>query len=259
MATDLTTVVVMTSPAALAERAMLELAQAGERAVAERGRFWLALAGGRTPLLLYERLAKAGPTDPRPPWANTFIFWSDERHVPPGHTDSNYRLAHEVMLAHLPIRAAQIHRIEGEQTDARRGADAYEQLIRGLVPSDAQGTPRFDVILLGLGPDGHTASIFPASPALEDSMRLVMACWVASRQVWRITFTPRLINAARQVIFLVAGEDKAPALKATLEGEYDPLTYPAQAIKPTDGSVLWIVDRAAASLLETPRTRRNPA
>ncbi|RMH36925.1 MAG: 6-phosphogluconolactonase [Nitrospirae bacterium] len=210
-------------------------------------RICLALAGGSTPRVLYERLASADVAD-RLPWRHMHFFWGDERHVPPDHPESNYRLAYEALLSKVPVPASQIHRIHSELPRAVEAAERYEQELRTVFPVQS-APPRFDLILLGMGEDGHTASLFPGSEVIHETAKLVAAPWVEKLQAYRITLTPVVLNAARQVWFLVCGEAKARALQAVLEGPYDPDTYPAQIVRPVDGQLVWFVDAAAAAWL----------
>jgi 6-phosphogluconolactonase len=223
-----------------------EVARLAESAVAERGRFTWALSGGSTPRPVYESLA-GDPYRERLPWSAIHTFWGDERHVPPDHPESNYRMAREAMIDRVPVPAGNVHRVAAEDADARRAAAAYESELRsffGLAPGE---WPAFDLMLLGIGPDGHTASLFPGSPALRERDHLVVAPWVEAQRTFRITLTPPVLNHARLSLFLVSGEDKADALRAVIEGEREPDRYPAQVV---EGNVLWMVDRAAASRLE---------
>jgi 6-phosphogluconolactonase len=226
-----------------------EIAEAARQAVEERGRFSWALSGGSTPRDLYRSLASEAWRD-RMPWPAIHFFWGDERHVPPDHPDSNFRMAREAMLDAVPVPPENIHRIHAEEPDAQRAAAEYEATLRvffGLTSGDESGGwPRFDLILLGLGKDGHTASLFPGSPAVHERERLVVAPWVESQRTFRITLTPPVLNQARRAIFLVAGEDKAEAVHEVIRGERNPDRYPAQVV---EGNCLWMVDRAAARLL----------
>jgi 6-phosphogluconolactonase len=227
-----------------------EVARRADEAVREHGRFAWALSGGSTPRDLY-RLLASPPHRDRMPWSAIHVFWGDERHVPPDHPDSNYRMAHEALLSKVPIPPAQVHRIKGEHPDARQAAEDYEQTLRACFQVSAGQRPRFDLILLGLGPEGHTASLFPGTQALHETRRLVVSSWVGKLFTERITLTPPVLNNAAGVIFLVSGEEKALALKAVLEGPDEPEQLPAQLIRPAHGRLLWLVDRAAASLLQT--------
>jgi 6-phosphogluconolactonase len=224
--------------------------QAGE-AVEAKGTCTVALSGGSTPQGLYELLANDPTWRGQVPWDNMHVFWGDERHVPPDHPDSNYRMAHEALLSKVPIPPAHVHRIQNEHPDAQQVADDYEQTLQAFFHLAAGQLPRFDLIFLGLGPEGHTASLFPGTKALHETKRLVVSTWVGKFFTDRITLTPPVLNNAAGVIFLVSGEDKALALKAVLEGPDEPEQLPAQLIRPTHGRLLWLVDRAAASLLQT--------
>jgi len=167
--------------------------------------------------------------------------------VPRDHPDSNYGAARELLLSRVPVPAGSVHRMRGE-VDPEQAALEYGQLIEREVGTPAEsGVPVFDLILLGLGPDGHTASLFPGTPALYERTRLVVANFVPKLNTYRITFTPRLINAAARVIFLVTGADKAAALRAVLEGDFNPDVLPAQLVQPVSGQVIWLVDRAACA------------
>lgn len=202
-------------------------------AVAQKGFFTVALSGGSTPKALYQLLADTGePFRAQIPWSQTHFFWSDERHVPPDHPDSNYRMTHEAMLSHVPVPESNIHRVHGEKLNAGEAASEYEQTLLPL-----------DLILLGLGTDGHTASIFPGSEVLHETKRLVAAPWVEKLNTYRITMTLPLLNSGGSVLFLVSGADKAEIVKAVLEG---PKQYPAQFVQPTNGQLLWMLDRLAA-------------
>ena len=229
---------VFESVAEFMEAAAQEILKAALQAVSERGRFTWALSGGSTPRDLYRRLA-SDPFRARMPWEAIHFFWGDERHVPPDHPESNFRMAREAMLDAVPVPAGNIHRIHAEEADAERAAAAYEDELRSFFGP----APRFDLVLLGLGKDGHTASLFPGGMAVHERERLVVAV-LASRV--RITLTPPVLNHARRRVFLVSGADKAQALQAVIEGEREPERYPAQIV---EGNRLWMVDRAAARLL----------
>jgi len=211
--------------------------------IAARGRFAVALSGGATPRALFWLLASAEYRD-RIEWRWLLVFWSDERCVPRDHPDSNYGAARELLLSRVPIPAGSVHRMRGE-IDPEQAALEYEQLIEREVGTPADGVPVFDLVFLGLGPDGHTASLFPGTAALHDRTRLVAANFVPKLSTFRITFTPRLINASARVIFLVTGPDKAAALRAVLEGEFNPDVLPAQLIRPAGGAVTWLIDETA--------------
>ena len=241
-------VVVFDDLADLSERAAGEFSRVARQSADERGRFFVALAGGSTPRGLY-RLLAGDERRSAVPWNQMQVFWGDERCVPPDHPDSNFRMAYEALLAKVAIAAENVHRMRGEDPP-EQAAQEYERELRdafGLTPGEL---PRFDLILLGLGADAHTASLFPGSPALHEQSRLVAALYVEKLQANRLTLTPPVLNAARRVVFLVAGADKAPALHAVLQGEYNPGRFPAQVVRPLDGDVLWLVDRAAAAALK---------
>ena len=202
-------------------------------AVAQKGFFTVALSGGSTPKVLYQLLADENePFRAQVPWAKIHFFWSDERHVPPDHPDSNYRMAYEAMLSRVPVPESSIHRVHSENPNADEAARQYEQTLLQL-----------DLILLGLGPDGHTASIFPGSEVLHETKRLVAAPWVEKFNSYRITMTLPLLNSGAVVLFLVSGAEKAGILKEVLEG---PKKYPAQFVQPTHGQLLWMLDKDAA-------------
>ena len=201
----------------------------------------VALSGGSTPKLMFQILAEQFRE--RVDWSTIQFFWSDERHVPPDHPESNYRMANEALLSHVPVSAASVHRIRGENPDAAEAASEYEQTI---VQVTQEPLPRLDLIFLGLGTDGHTASIFPGSEALHETKRLVAAPYVEKFQSYRITMTLPLLNNGATVVFLVSGAEKAQIVKEVLEGENK---YPAQAVKPTHGELIWMLDKEAAAYL----------
>ena len=234
---------------ALYREAAQELANLAAEAVAQRGTFSVALAGGSTPRGLYELLADDPALVRAVPWDRTHVFFSDERHVPPNHPDSNYAMAHKALLSKVPVAPGHVHRIAGELPDTNRAAAAYEEALTAHFRLSPGGFPRFDLALLGLGPDGHTASLFPETPALEETSRLAVATWVGKLNAHRITLTAPVFNAAADVAFLVAGKDKAASLKAVLEDSYEPRRLPAQLIRPASGRLIFFADAGAASLL----------
>jgi 6-phosphogluconolactonase len=232
----------------LAGRAAERVSQLIVRAVADRGTALVSLAGGTTPRRLYASLADARqPWRDRIPWSQVHLFWGDERHVPPDHPDSNFRMAREAMLDAVPVPPENIHRVRAEEPDAQRAAAEYEAALRSFFALAPGELPRFDLILLGLGKVGHTASLFPDSEVLDERERLVAAPWVEAQKTFRITLTPPVLNHARRAMFLVSGEEKAEALRAVLEGPREPERYPAQIV---EGNRLWMVDRSAARLLK---------
>jgi 6-phosphogluconolactonase len=216
------------------------VARSGE-AVAQKGFFTVALSGGSTPKILFELLANPDePFHAQLPWSRIHFFWSDERHVPPDHPDSNYRMAQEAMLLHVPVPESNVHRVHGENPNAADAAAEYEQTLLQLTK---QTLPQLDLILLGLGTDGHTASIFPGSEVLQETKRLVAAPWVEKLNTYRITMTLPLLNNGVSVLFLVSGDEKAEIVKKVLAG---PKLFPAQYVQPTQGQLLWMLDKAAA-------------
>ena len=182
----------------------------------------------------------------------TFLFFGVERHVPPDHPDSNYRMVREALLARVPVPEANIHRMRGEIADPRAAAREYEEVLRLACRVEADTLPRFDVCLLGLGSDGHTASLFPALPAIREAQRWVAAARVEKLDAWRLTLTPAVLNNARHVLFLVTGKEKAETLRAVLEGPVDADRLPAQIVRPARVRVEWLLDRDAAARLASP-------
>jgi 6-phosphogluconolactonase len=239
----------LTTPQDLFQAAAEEVIRTATSAIAQRGRFTIALSGGSTPKNLYTLIAaNASATLP---WDQMFFFWGDERHVGPDDPDSNYRMARESLLSKVPVPAANIFRIPTENPDAAAAADAYEQTVRKFFAVAPGEFPRFDLILLGMGPDGHTASLFPETAALRETSRLIVANWVEKLKTSRITLTLPVLNAARCVAFLVSGTDKATVLHEVLEGDAPGEKYPSKLVQPSDGKLIWFVDRAAASDLST--------
>jgi len=212
------------------------------------GRFTIALSGGSTPRKLYGLLGNE-PYRSQIDWTLVHIFWSDERCVPPNNEESNYHMAHELLLSKISIPAVQVHRMPADMPNRNAAAREYEDEMRRVFETD--GVPNFDLIQLGMGPEGHTASLFPHQASLHEQQRLIMPVSVPKPPPDRLTFTPPLLNAARNVLFLVTGSDKADALHAMLEGPYNPDEYPAQIVRPPNGEVTWMVDTAAATKLQT--------
>jgi len=234
---------------ALAARAAELFVTLAQRAAdVEGARFTVALSGGGTPKALY-RLLAAPPYVGQIPWERVHLFWGDERHVPPDDAESNYRMVREALLSKITIPAENVHRVRTEAPDAADVARDYADNIRGFFQLQPNQWPRFDLVLLGLGPDGHTASLFPGTDALRDTTGLVAAPWVEKFDAHRITLTAPAINNAAAVAFLVAGAAKAGVLSAVIEGPRDPDRLPAQLIAPTDGALLWMLDEAAAGSL----------
>lgn len=227
----------------LARAAALRFADLARESFTERGYFAVALSGGSTPRRIYELLA-GNEFRGRVPWRGVHIFFGDERMVPPDNAESNYRMANEALLSKVRIPPENIHRINGVG-DAGANASAYELELRALFGDD--GWPRLDLILLGMGDDGHTASLFPGTAALNEKRLWVAPNWVEKLGVWRVTLTAPVINAARHVTFLVTGKSKAERLREVLKGKRDPSRLPSQMIRPSDGILEWLVDREAAS------------
>ena len=268
------------SPEALADAVAQYVAKCAEESIAASGRFIVALSGGSTPEAAYRRLA----TDTRPMraglWRLTTVLWGDERCVPPDDFRSNYRMAKEALLDRVPIPPENIHRIRGEDEPEQAAAD-YEKELRRLLsgarhpepgchPERSEGaiTPRLDeaprsgpfaalrvtdgldLVLLGLGEDGHTASLFPGQPAVHETERWVRAVLAPDGKLWRVTLTPALINRAKNVCFVVSGTNKGQTLQRVLEQPFNPDALPAQAIRPDRGRLTWMVDQAAAGGLK---------
>jgi len=232
---------------ALADAAARAIVEVAEAAVKARRRFTVALAGGNTPRTTYERLA-ASPLREQMPWDRTWIFFGDERAVPPDHPDSNYRMANTALLSKVPVPPAQVARIRGEAEDSEVAAADYTRVIAEAFGSRRGELPSFDLILLGMGVDGHTASLFPGSPVLKEVFRPVAAVHAAAAAIpERLTFTFPLINAAARVMFLVAGSEKAKVVKAVMTDSGSSL--PASMVRPTNGRLTWLLDRPAAALL----------
>jgi len=239
----------LTTPQDLFQAAAEEVLRAAAEAIARRGRFTIALSGGSTPRNLYTLIAANASASL--PWDQMFFFWGDERHVPLNDPDSNYRMAKETLLSKVPIPPANIFPVPADNPDAAAAAQAYEDTLRKFFALAAGEFPRFDLILLGMGPDGHTASLFPETAALQEKSRLVVANWVEKLSNSRITFTLPVLNAAHCVAFLVSGADKAAVLHEVLEGKAPGEKYPSKLVRPIEGKLIWFVDRAAASDLST--------
>jgi 6-phosphogluconolactonase len=237
---------VFDDPEAVARAAAGRVADLARESIESRGGFSVALSGGTTPRRVYELLASEefrGRID----WSNVHVFFGDERTVSPDHAESNYRMASEALLARVPVPAGNVHRIEGVG-DAAANASRYESELRGLF-GDMEW-PRLDLVLLGMGDDGHTASLFPGTAAVNETRLWVAANWVEKLGTWRVTLSAPTIDAARHVLFLVTGAGKAARLREVLKGERDPTRLPSQLIQLTDGTLEWFVDRAAAAGLQ---------
>jgi 6-phosphogluconolactonase len=239
---------------AIAQTAAAEFLETALDAVRQKGSFSVALAGGSTPKDLYGLLSN-NPLQAKVPWGKIQFFFGDERHVPPDDRESNFRMATEAMLAKAPIDPKQVHRIKSEKANTSEAAQEYEQELRESLKLKPDQLPRFDLVLLGMGPEGHTASLFPGTKALREQRRLVVSNWVGKLYTDRITLTPPVLNNAARIIFMAHGAEKAPALKAVLEGPHEPEQLPAQMINPPKGRVVWLVDPSAASML-APQAKR---
>jgi 6-phosphogluconolactonase len=238
--------------AALAARAAQYFVEQAERAVAARGRARIAISGGSTPKATFMLLADpAQPWRARVPWSKLDLWWVDERCVPPDDPDSNYRMTREAMLDHVPLQPEQIHRIEGE-LKPETAAARYESELRNSFRLEGAELPRFDVAQLGMGPDGHTASLFPHTRALLELERLAVANHVQNKDAWRVTLTWPVINHAAAVFFLIGGADKTQILKEVFTGPRDPERLPSQLIRPAGGILTLLLDKAAAALLPAP-------
>jgi 6-phosphogluconolactonase len=241
---------------ALAEAAAQEFVRCAREAIAARGRFTVALSGGSTPRRYYQLLA-GEPFRDQVNWNRIEFFWGDERCVPPDHPDSNYGMAREAMLSHLPIPAEHIHRLEGERADRDAAARDYEAVISRVFGVATGGEPpAIDLNLLGMGANGHTASLFPYTKALDETARWVVANFVPELNADRLTMTRPMLNRSREVLFVVAGADKAEPLAEVLTGPPDPKRLPAQLIQPAE-SLVWFVERAAAAHLPSSLISEN--
>lgn len=234
----------------LADGAAQLFADKAAAAQADHGMFYVVLSGGSTPKAMFKRLS-AEPYRSKIEWGKVSVFWGDERPVPPKHADSNFKMAREALLRHVPIPPHQVHRMEGERDPQEAAAD-YEKMLRSIW-KDA-GHPQFDLIFLGMGDDGHTASLFPHTAALDEKRAWVRANHVPQLDTWRITLTAPAINAARCVAFLVSGESKRVRLHAVLNGEHKPYDQPSQLIKPPR-VLIWMLDQDAIGAPLTARPR----
>ncbi|HET6880536.1 MAG TPA: 6-phosphogluconolactonase [Pirellulales bacterium] len=235
---------------ALSQSAAKKFLELSRAAIKARGHFSVALSGGSTPRDFYALLA-----DPdaefrgQLAWDKLHFFWGDERHVPPDHADSNYRMAFEAMLSKAPVPQTNIHRIQAELSDAEAAARAYEEELRRFFKVGEGGSPHFDLALMGLGPDGHTASLFPQTAALHERDRWVVANWVQKLHKHRITLTVPALCPSANILFLVAGGDKATALRDVLHGPFHPDQWPAQIFRNCTSPVTWLIDQLAARQL----------
>src|ERR1700676_3798203 len=242
-------VYILKDNAAIARRAAQEFVKMAQSAVQQHGSFSVALSGGSTPKLLYSLLATDLELRAKVPWDKMQLFFGDERHVGPDDPQSNFKMAVESMFNKAPLKSEQIHRMKGEYPDAEKAAQEYEQGLRTHFHLRDKELPRFDLVLAGMGDEGHTLSLFPGTKALHPEGRAVVRNWVGKLDTERVTITAPTSNNAAMILFMVAGKDKAPALKSVLEGPYEPEQLPAQLLQPTNGKLLWLVDEAAGSML----------
>jgi 6-phosphogluconolactonase len=233
----------------ISRAAAAEVVQRAEAAIAQRGRFSIALSGGSTPRRLYQLLAEP-PTRDQIDWSKVECFWGDERSVPPDNHESNYLMATQALLSKVPVPKERIHRMEAERPDREAAASEYEQVMERVFGVKPPAVPRFDLMLNGMGPDGHTLSLFPGTQALHETRRWVVPNFVPKFDAWRMTMTTVVANQAACVLFLVAGPDKAAALADVLEGPRDTERLPSQLVQPASGELLWFIDAAAASRLK---------
>ncbi|GGA66969.1 6-phosphogluconolactonase [Edaphobacter acidisoli] len=237
------------TPAEVAQAAARLFASAAIAAVEKRGRARIAISGGTTPKAMFALLADpAQPFARQVPWQKLDLYWVDERCVPPTDPDSNYRMTNEALLSKVSLPQDQVHRMEGE-LDPAVAAARYESVIRNSFRLEGAETPTFDLILLGMGDDGHTASLFPHTEALSDLTDIVTANHVPQKDTWRITLTWPVINQGREVAFLIEGAAKAQVLHDVFLGQYQPDTYPSQIIRPASGKLTLLLDAAAAAKL----------
>ena len=240
------------TPAAVAQAAAQLFTESVVQAAEKRGRARVAISGGTTPKAMFALLADpAQPFLQQVPWDKLDLYWVDERCVPPTAADSNYRMTNEVLLSKVPLSPERVHRMEGE-LDPAAAAARYESTIRNTFRLEGAETPTFDLILLGMGDDGHTASLFPHTEAINNLTDIVTANYVPQKDTWRITLTWPVINQGREVVFLIEGNAKAQVLHDVLLGPYQPDTYPSQIIRPASGQLTLLLDSAAASKLPVP-------
>lgn len=229
-----------------------QLFEAAQTAASARGVARIAISGGNTPKRTFELLADPGERwFSLFPWDKTELFWVDERCVPPDDKDSNYRMTRLAMLDKVPLAANRVFRMEGE-LDPAEAAARYEAAIRNRFRLEGAQLPVFDLVALGMGPDGHTASLFPHTEGLHELSRIVIPNHVLQKETWRVTLTSPVINEGRKVIFLIGGADKTEVLSQVLSDKYDPETWPSQLIQPKSGKLLMLLDQAAAAKLPAP-------
>lgn len=239
-------IIVEDDPEQVARAAARRFVELAASSIADHGAFSVALAGGSTPKRIYELLATDDEFEDKLDWQNVHVFFGDERTVPPDHADSNFRMANEALLARVPIPAQNVHPMKG-MGDAAANALLYEDDLRSFFGDEEW--PPFDLVMLGMGDDGHTASLFPSTEALKEARAWVVSNWVEKFGTWRITLAAPAINHARHVLFTVTGAGKADRLREVLRGPNDPDRLPSQLIRPAAGTLEWFVDKAAAAKL----------
>lgn len=244
---------VLPTPAATALAAAQLFSDAALKAAAARGVARIAISGGTTPKSMFQLLADpAEPFLKQVPWDRIELYWVDERCVPPDNVESNYRMTKEALLSKVPLAAERVHRMEGE-LEPEVAAARYESMIRNTFRLEGAETPTFDLVLLGMGDDGHTASLFPHTEALNEMSHIVVPNHVPQKDAWRITLTWPVINQGRKVAFLIEGAGKAQVLHDVFVGPYQPDTYPSQIIRPASGRLTLLLDAAAAAKLPEPK------
>ncbi len=244
---------VLPTPAATAQAAAQLFLDAAVKAAAARGVARIAISGGTTPKSMFQLLADpAEPFLKQVPWDRIELYWVDERCVPPDNAESNYRMTKEALLSKVPLAAERVHRMEGE-LEPEVAAARYESVIRNSFRLEGAETPTFDLVLLGMGDDGHTASLFPHTEALNEMSHIVVPNHVPQKDTWRITLTWPVINQGREVAFLIEGAGKAQVLHDVFLGPYQPETYPSQIIRPASGRLTLLLDAAAAAKLPAPK------
>ena len=251
-------IVLLEDAAALSFKAAEIMVGCISEALSRKEQFSVALSGGSTPKALFALLVQDDAFKNNIPWDRIHFFWGDERHVPPQDGQSNFRMANEIMLAKAHVRMENIHRMHTEQSDAGKVAQDYEQELRKFFQLASGQLPVFDFSLMGIGADGHTASLFPGTKALYEHNRLVVANWVEKFKTHRITMTAPVLNNADTIVIHVSGQQKADILQQILEGDHEPGLLPAQLIRPIHGRLIWLVDQAAASKLTLQHVTRNP-
>jgi 6-phosphogluconolactonase len=237
-------IVICSDAAELSQRGAEQFIQLAHRSVEISGRFAVALSGGSTPKALYSLLASPGYKE-RVPWKNVHLFWADERCVPPDHSESNFRMVQESLLGKIDIPPENVHRMAGEKEPETAAAE-YEETLRRFFQIPVGERPRFDLIFLGIGEDGHTASLFPGSAALGETKRLVVAPYVEKLTAYRLTLTFPVLNHGACVVFLIAGESKAAIVRQVLEAKGGAAVIPAARIRPADGRLVWLITQDAA-------------